>query len=137
MRVTAADGSTWKVTRYRLRELPSRIGSSSRAARSMSGSPQPGTMFDQGVRGEALGCLVPLELASVAITKVAAVLIAPLDLALCGSGRRPWPITARRFGMSRRHTWHVYGWTQSSTKIDEVAQALRTGRHLPAEQAVA
>jgi hypothetical protein len=94
-------------------------------------------MFDQGVRGEALGCLLPIEALSVLVARGAAVLIAPFDILLCLSGWRPWPVTARRLGRARRrHTWMVRGWAESSAMLREVESALRFGRRLPEEQRV-
>jgi hypothetical protein len=95
-------------------------------------------MFDQGVRGQALGWLVPLELVSVVAARGVAMVVAPVDVVLCLSGRRPWPVTARRLGRSkRRHTWWVTGWMPSTLKVHEVESALRSGRHLPEGEAVA
>jgi hypothetical protein len=112
--------------------MPSLLGATARSGRANPDGRQVGTIFDQGVRGQAMGCLVPLEVASVLLGHALALLIAPVDLALCLVRWRPWPVTARRVGrVRRRHTWLEVGWRDSSTRIDEIVHALRTGRHLP------
>jgi hypothetical protein len=136
MKLRAADGSVWKVNRYALRAVPTLRGRTWRAARATPDGRQPGTIFDQGVRGQALGCLLPLEIASLVVGRGAALAIAPIDLALCATGRKPWPVKAQRTGRtSRCHTWPTSGWHASSARVEEVAHALRTGRHLPGGEA--
>jgi hypothetical protein len=132
MHVRAADGSRWVVTRYALRDVPTLAGSTRRAARAGGRPGEAGPISDQVIRGDALGCLVPIELGTVLIGRLVAALAAPFDLAWCALGRRPWPVTARRIGRTRRrHVWLVQGWDQSSAMLREVGLSLRTGRHLP------
>ena len=129
------DGSSWRVSRFRLDPARLLPGATARSMRS-SGTPGPGSMIDQEVRGQALAFIALLEIMAAAAGWLLALLVAPFDLGLCLSGRRPWPVTAahRTGGHRRHHTWLVTGWSASSAQVDEVVAALQSGRHLPRDE---
>lgn len=122
------------MSRFRLDPARLLPGATARSMRS-SGTPGPGSMTDQEIRGQALAFIAVLEIVAVAAGWLLALVMAPFDLAFCLSGRRPWPVTAHRTdGHRHRHTWLVTGWSASSAQVDEVVAALRSGRHLPRDE---
>ena len=127
----ARDGSTWRVQRYPLSPGAGAFGRVGRAAR----QPAPaglGEFSGNVVRAEATGWVAVIELLVAALRGLAALVTAPFGIALCLLGVRPWPITARRLGRSRRtHRWRVTGRSASNDLLAEIVDALHTGRHLP------
>lgn len=122
------------MSRFRLDSARLLPGATARSMRS-SGTPGPGSMIDQEVRGHALAFIALLEIMAAAAGWLLALLVAPFDLVLCLSGRRPWPVTAHRTdGHRHRHTWLVTGWSASAAQIDDVVAALQSGRHLPRDE---
>lgn len=108
------------MSRFRLDPARLLPGATARSMRS-SGAPGPGSMIDQQIRGQAFAFIALLEIVAAAAGWLLALLVAPFDLVLCFSGRRPWPVTAYRTdGHRHRHTWLVHGWSASSAQIDEV-----------------
>jgi hypothetical protein len=129
--VRARDGSAWRVQRYPLRRHARTFDRARRAAR----QPAPAALGEVTggiIHADAFGWAALIDLLVAALWWVAAFVAAPLGIALCLLGLRPWPVTARRLGRSRRiHQWQVTGRAASNDLLAEIVDALRTGRHLP------
>jgi len=129
--VKARDGSTWRVQRYPITSG----GRTFARTRHVARQPAPagfGEFSGAVVRAEATGWVALLDLFVAALRGLAALVLAPIGIALCMLGVRPWPVTARRLGRSRRiHRWQVSGRAASNDLLAEIVDALRTGRHLP------
>jgi hypothetical protein len=132
VRVTARDGSSWRVQRYSLRPPSTGVARWRRVA----DHPNPagfGEFTGVVVRGEAAGWAALIDLLVAVLRWSAAVVCAPVGIALCLLRLRPWPVTAKRRGRARRvHLWSVRGRTASNDLLAEIVDSLRTGRHLPA-----
>ena len=148
MKVTAPDGTRWKVGRQwwpdrgpdpadpadpGLADVPSGSGGDG------------GSWFDLGDADEFVVVLVVIGVVILAILFVTTVVIPVIAftielivlLALFFGGlagrllfRRPWTVRARVDGRTQRR-WHVVGFRNSGELRDEVAEALRSGRALP------
>jgi hypothetical protein len=131
VRVWASDGSAWRVQRYPLFRRARTFDRTRRAMR----HPAPaglGEFSGNVVRAEATGWVALIDVLVAALRGLAAPVVAPIGIALCLARLRPWPVTARRLGRSRRiHRWQVTGRTASNDLLAEIVDALRTGRHLP------
>ena len=150
MKVTAPDGTRWKIARQ---WWPDRDVDTVDAAAELgpgsvgdSGGGSDGGWFpDLGDADEfvvvvvAIGVvlLTILFITTVVIPVIAFTLELILLLALFFAGiagrllfRKPWTVRARADGLTR-HRWHVVGFRNSGELRDEVAAALSSGRALP------
>ena len=147
MKVTAPDGTRWKVGRQwwpdRGKDLtdPGLVD----VPTSSGGGGGDGGWFDLGDADEFVVVLVVIGVAIVVVlfftTVVIPVIAFTIELlvlivlffgGLAGRllFRRPWTIRARVDGRTQRR-WHIVGFRNSGELRDEIAEALRTGRALP------
>jgi hypothetical protein len=104
-------------------------------ARRVANHPNPSGFgdFTGGlIRAEATGWAALIDLLVALLRWSAALVFAPIGIALCMLRLRPWPLSAKRRGGARRvHLWPVWGRTASNDLLAEIVESLHTGRHLP------
>ena len=144
MKVTAPDGTRWKVGRQ---WWPDRKPQDADAPVDVpTGSGGGGdSWFDLGGADEFIVVLLVIGVVILAVLFVTTVVIPVIAftielivlLVLFFGGvagrllfRKPWTVRARADGRTR-HRWHVVGFRNSGELRDEVATALREGRALP------
>ena len=142
MKVTAPDGTRWKVGRQWWPERGRDLGSGGVDGVDGTGF---GDLFDLGDASDFLAVLAVIAFALVLILFVTTVLIPLIAftielivvIVLFFAGlagrllfRRPWTVRARTDGRTY-HRWHVAGFRNSGERRDEIAAALRSGRALP------
>ncbi len=136
-RVTAPDGTRWRVGRRWLPEWP-RFWD-----RRETGDGGDGTWLELGGFDDAFGIglaligivLLVLLFTTVVVPVIALTIELMVLIALLAGGlvgrlvfRKPWTVRARREGEDRELRWHATGFRRSGRMRDEIAAKLAQGR---------